>query len=170
LFRNSRNYVISFFVILHLIFVCSSSYGLGSGSGSGGCRVHAAGVVGGSSGPQAPLVPVRRPKRGSGTCTRTLMPIHDLWVPKYVNWCYVSVCTLIYTFDLRHSSYLSVVLREDLGHVRSRTTRPLMLIHDLWVPKYVWCYVSVCTFFYTLVLTNKFTLFVLGYALQDYYL
>jgi hypothetical protein len=45
----------------------------------------------------------------------------------------------------------------------------LLSIHDLWVSKYVnWCYVIVCTFIYTFVLTNKFTLFVLGYTLQDY--
>jgi hypothetical protein len=26
---------------------------------------------------------------------RMLLRIHDLWVPKYVNWCYVIVCTFI---------------------------------------------------------------------------
>jgi hypothetical protein len=71
--------------------------------------------------------------------------------------------------DLRHRSFLSAILEEDLRHVHSRTTRMLMPIYDLWVPKYVdWCYVSVCTFIYTFVLTNKFTLFVSGYELQDY--
>jgi hypothetical protein len=30
--------------------------------------------------------------------TRTLLPIHDRWVPKYVNWCCVFVCTIIYPF------------------------------------------------------------------------
>jgi hypothetical protein len=39
--------------------------------------------------------------------------------------------------DLKHRSYLSAILREDLGHVHSRTTRTLLPIHDLWVPKYV---------------------------------
>jgi hypothetical protein len=28
--------------------------------------------------------------------------------------------------NIRHRSYLSAVLKEDLGHVRSRTTRTLM--------------------------------------------
>jgi hypothetical protein len=37
--------------------------------------------------------------------------------------------------DIRHRSYLSAILGEDLGHVHSRTTRTLMPIHDLWVPK-----------------------------------
>jgi hypothetical protein len=39
--------------------------------------------------------------------------------------------------DRRHSSFLSAVLGEDVGHVRSRTTRTLLPIHDRWVPKYV---------------------------------
>jgi hypothetical protein len=39
--------------------------------------------------------------------------------------------------DRRHCSFLSAVLREDVGHVCSRTTRTLLPIHDLWVPKYV---------------------------------
>jgi hypothetical protein len=30
--------------------------------------------------------------------TRTLLPIHDRWVPKYVNWYCVIVCTFIYPF------------------------------------------------------------------------
>jgi hypothetical protein len=33
--------------------------------------------------------------------------------------------------------FLCVVLGEDVGHVRSRTTRMLLPIHDLWLPKYV---------------------------------
>ena len=39
--------------------------------------------------------------------------------------------------DRRHRSFLSAVLGEDVGHVRSRTTHTLLPIHDLWVPKYV---------------------------------
>jgi hypothetical protein len=39
--------------------------------------------------------------------------------------------------DRRHRSFLSTVLGEDVGHVRSRTTRMLMPIHNRWVPKYV---------------------------------
>jgi hypothetical protein len=39
--------------------------------------------------------------------------------------------------DRRHRSFMSAILREDVGHVRSHTTRTLLLIHDLWVPKYV---------------------------------
>jgi hypothetical protein len=39
--------------------------------------------------------------------------------------------------DRRHRSFLSAVLGEDVGHVRSRTTRMLLPIHDLWVPKYM---------------------------------
>jgi hypothetical protein len=39
--------------------------------------------------------------------------------------------------DRKHHSFLSAVLGEDFGHVRSRTTRTLQPIHDLWVPKYV---------------------------------
>jgi regulator of protease activity HflC (stomatin/prohibitin superfamily) len=39
--------------------------------------------------------------------------------------------------DRRHRSFLSVVLGEDVGHVRCRTTRMLLPIHDRWVPKYV---------------------------------
>jgi hypothetical protein len=58
--------------------------------------------------------------------------------------------------DRRHRSFLSAVLGEDVGHVRSCTTRTLMPIHDLWVPKYVnRCYVIVCTSIYPFVVTNK---------------
>jgi hypothetical protein len=39
--------------------------------------------------------------------------------------------------DLRHRSFLSAILEEDLRHVHSRTTSMLMPIYDLWVPKYV---------------------------------
>jgi hypothetical protein len=39
--------------------------------------------------------------------------------------------------DRKHRSFLSVALGEDVGHVRSRTTRMLLPIHDRWVPKYV---------------------------------
>jgi hypothetical protein len=39
--------------------------------------------------------------------------------------------------DRWHRSFLFVVLGEDVGHVHSRTTRTLLSIHDLWVPKYV---------------------------------
>jgi hypothetical protein len=34
----------------------------------------------------------------SSRTMRTLLPIHDLWVPKYVNWWCVIVCTFIYPF------------------------------------------------------------------------
>jgi hypothetical protein len=58
--------------------------------------------------------------------------------------------------DRRHRSFLFTILGENVGHVRSRTTRTLLPIHDLWVPKYVnWCYVIVCTFIYPFVVTNK---------------
>jgi hypothetical protein len=39
--------------------------------------------------------------------------------------------------DRRHRSFQSAVLGEDVGHVCSHTTRTLLSIHDLWVPKYV---------------------------------
>jgi hypothetical protein len=39
--------------------------------------------------------------------------------------------------DRRHRSFLSAVCGEDVGHVRCRTTRTLLPIHDRWVPKYV---------------------------------
>jgi hypothetical protein len=39
--------------------------------------------------------------------------------------------------DRRHRSFLFAVLGEDVGHMRSRTTRTLLPIHDRWVPKYV---------------------------------
>jgi hypothetical protein len=39
--------------------------------------------------------------------------------------------------DRKHHSFLSAALGEDVGHVRSRTTRTLLPIHDRWVPKYV---------------------------------
>jgi hypothetical protein len=39
--------------------------------------------------------------------------------------------------DRKHCSFLSAVLGEDVGHVRSRATHTLLPIHDLWVPKYV---------------------------------
>jgi hypothetical protein len=71
--------------------------------------------------------------------------------------------------DRRNRLFLSAVLGEDLGHVRSRTTRTLLPIHDLWLPKYVnGCYVIIFTFIYPFIVTNKFTLFDSGYALQDY--
>jgi hypothetical protein len=58
--------------------------------------------------------------------------------------------------DRRHRSFLSTVLGEDVGHVRSRTTRTLMPIHNRWVPKYVnWCCVIICIFIYPFVGTNK---------------
>jgi hypothetical protein len=50
---------------------------------------------------------------------------------------YVTPQLLDRDIDCRHRSFLSVVLGEDVGHVRSRTTRTLLLIHDRWVPKYV---------------------------------
>jgi hypothetical protein len=71
--------------------------------------------------------------------------------------------------DRKHRSIMSTILGEDLWHVRSHTTCTLLPIHDLWVPKYVnWCYVIVCTFIYPFVVTNQFSLFDLGYVLQDY--
>jgi hypothetical protein len=58
--------------------------------------------------------------------------------------------------DRRHRSFLSAVLGEDVGHVRSRTTRTLLPIHYRWVPKYVnRCCVIVCTFIYPFIVTNK---------------
>jgi hypothetical protein len=39
--------------------------------------------------------------------------------------------------DRMHRSFLSAILKEDVGHVCSRTTRTLLPIHDRWVPKYV---------------------------------
>jgi hypothetical protein len=50
---------------------------------------------------------------------------------------YVTPQLLGREINRRHRSFLSAVLREDVGHVRSRTTRTLLPIHDLWVPKYV---------------------------------
>ena len=51
------------------------------------------------------------------------------------------------TVDNKHRSFLSVVLEETLGTVRCRTSRQLMPIHDLWVPKYVKiCFANVFTF------------------------
>jgi hypothetical protein len=35
----------------------------------------------------------------------------------------------------RHCSFLSAILGEDLGHIRSHATRTLLPIHDLWVPR-----------------------------------
>ncbi|WVZ78318.1 LOW QUALITY PROTEIN: hypothetical protein U9M48_026054 [Paspalum notatum var. saurae] len=37
--------------------------------------------------------------------------------------------------DRKHRSYLSAVLGESLGTIRARTSRQLMLIHELWIPK-----------------------------------
>jgi hypothetical protein len=55
-----------------------------------------------------------------------------------------------------HRSFLSAVLGEDVGHVRSRTTRTLLSIHDRCIPKYVnRCCVIVYTFIYPFVVTNK---------------
>jgi hypothetical protein len=69
---------------------------------------------------------------------------------------YVTPQLLDRDIDRRHRSFLSAVLGEDVGHVRSRTTRTLLPIHDRWVPKYVnWCCVIVCTFIYPVVVTNK---------------
>jgi hypothetical protein len=110
---------LSGFLFVYLIFVCNcscepnsgSSSGLGSGCSCWGWGVRDASVVGQGDLPQAPLVP-------------------------------------------------SAVLGENVGHVRSRTTCTLLLIHDLWVPKYVkWCYVIVCTFIYPFVVTNKLPYF-----------
>ena len=50
---------------------------------------------------------------------------------------YVTPELLDREIDRRHRSFLSAVLGEDVGHVRSRTTRTLLPIHDLWVPMYV---------------------------------
>ena len=50
---------------------------------------------------------------------------------------YVTPKLLEAQVDRRHRSYQSAVLGERLGHVRARTSRMLMPIHDLWVPKYV---------------------------------
>jgi hypothetical protein len=50
---------------------------------------------------------------------------------------YVTPQLLDRDIDRRHRSFLSAVLGEDVGHVRSRTTRTLLPIHDRWVPKYV---------------------------------
>jgi hypothetical protein len=36
--------------------------------------------------------------------------------------------------DRRHRSVPSAVLGEDVGHVRCRTMRTLLPIHDRWVP------------------------------------
>jgi hypothetical protein len=69
---------------------------------------------------------------------------------------YVKPQLLDRDIDRRHRSFLSAVLGEDVGHVRSHTTRTLLPIHDRWVPKYVnWCCVIVCTFIYSFVVTNK---------------
>jgi hypothetical protein len=87
-----ENYLSSF-LIVYLIFVCSRSYGPDSGSG---CSCWAWGVrdalvAGQGYWPQAPLVLVFRPREDVGhvrsRTTRTLLLIHDRWVPKYVNWC-----------------------------------------------------------------------------------
>jgi hypothetical protein len=50
---------------------------------------------------------------------------------------YVTHQLLDRDIERRHRSFLSAVLREDVGHVRSHTTRTLLPIHDRWVPKYV---------------------------------
>jgi hypothetical protein len=50
---------------------------------------------------------------------------------------YVTPQLLDMDIDRRHRSFLSAVLGEDVGHMRSRTTRTLLPIHDRWVPKYV---------------------------------
>jgi hypothetical protein len=50
---------------------------------------------------------------------------------------YVTPQLLDKDIDRKHRSFLSAALGEDVGHVRSRTTRTLLPIHDRWVPKYV---------------------------------
>jgi hypothetical protein len=104
--RKLRNYL-SGFLIVYLIFVRSSSYGsgsvlglgLGSGSSPGsGCscwgwRVRHTRVVG-QGGWSAVLAEDVGHVRSR--TTHMLLPIHDIWLPKYVNWCYVIVCTFIY--------------------------------------------------------------------------
>jgi hypothetical protein len=50
---------------------------------------------------------------------------------------YVTLELLDRDIDRQHRWFLSTVLGEDVGHVRSRTTRTLLPIHDSWVPKYV---------------------------------
>jgi hypothetical protein len=63
---------------------------------------------------------------------------------------------LDWEINSRHRSFLSAILGEDVGHMRSRTMRTLRPIHDLWVPKYVnLCYVIICNFIYHFVVTDK---------------
>jgi hypothetical protein len=50
---------------------------------------------------------------------------------------YVTPQLLDREIDCRHRSFLYAVRREDVGHMCSRTTRTLLPIHNLWVPKYV---------------------------------
>jgi hypothetical protein len=50
---------------------------------------------------------------------------------------YVTPQLLDKDIDRKHRSFLSAALGEDVGHVRSCTTRTLLPIHDRWVPKYV---------------------------------
>jgi hypothetical protein len=50
---------------------------------------------------------------------------------------YVTPELLDREINRRHRSFLSAVLGEDVGHVRSRTTHPMLPIDDLRVPKYV---------------------------------
>jgi hypothetical protein len=96
------------FLIVYLIFVCSCSYGsdsdLGSGRGIGsgpasgpgsgpgaGCGsgsdcscwawgVCDASVAGQGYRPQAPLVPVRRPRRGCWWCRSTTAGFPSMWI------------------------------------------------------------------------------------------
>jgi hypothetical protein len=39
--------------------------------------------------------------------------------------------------DRHHCSYVSAVLGRSPGNIRFRTTRTLIAIHQLWIPKYV---------------------------------
>ena len=48
---------------------------------------------------------------------------------------YVQPELLEETVDQKHRSFLSAFLGETLGTLRYRTSRELMPIHDLWVPK-----------------------------------
>jgi hypothetical protein len=50
---------------------------------------------------------------------------------------YVTPQLLDRDINRRHRSFLSVVLRLDVGYMRSYTTPTLLPIHDRWVPKYV---------------------------------
>jgi hypothetical protein len=50
---------------------------------------------------------------------------------------YVTPELLDRDIDRKHRSFLSAILGEDAGHVRSRTMHMLLPIHGHWVPKHV---------------------------------